>query len=123
MCVSVRSVTIVLKNMDGVAFTKGNELDDDHKEIHISTTYIEKCQNRAREEMLGVLVHEMVHCFQYNGKGTCPGGLIEGIAGGFISLSRSRACVNLKPARLCAIESGSGTSALAEGRRPLGPRL
>lgn len=31
-------------------------------------------------EIKGVLVHELVHCFQYNGKGHCPGGLIEGIA-------------------------------------------
>lgn len=27
-----------------------------------------------------MLVHELVHCFQHNGRGTCPGGLIEGIA-------------------------------------------
>lgn len=31
--------------------------------------------------MKGVLQHELVHCFQNNGKGTCPGGLIEGMAG------------------------------------------
>lgn len=31
-------------------------------------------------EIRGVLVHELVHCFQYNGKGSCPGGLVEGIA-------------------------------------------
>lgn len=31
-------------------------------------------------EIHGVLVHELVHCFQHNGRGTCPGGLIEGIA-------------------------------------------
>ena len=30
--------------------------------------------------MLGVLTHEMVHCWQWATKGTCPGGLIEGIA-------------------------------------------
>ena len=36
---------------------------------------------RARHEIQGVLTHEMVHCFQYNAKETCPGGLIEGIAG------------------------------------------
>lgn len=29
---------------------------------------------------MGVCVHEMVHCWQWNAKGTCPGGLIEGIA-------------------------------------------
>lgn len=31
-------------------------------------------------EIHGVLVHELVHCYQYNGHGHCPGGLIEGIA-------------------------------------------
>lgn len=31
-------------------------------------------------EIQGVLVHELVHCYQHNGRGTCPGGLIEGIA-------------------------------------------
>lgn len=31
-------------------------------------------------EIEGVLVHELVHCFQHNGQGTCPSGLIEGIA-------------------------------------------
>jgi hypothetical protein len=30
--------------------------------------------------MLGVVRHEMVHCWQWAAKGTCPGGLIEGIA-------------------------------------------
>jgi hypothetical protein len=30
--------------------------------------------------MLGVLRHEMVHCWQWAANGTCPGGLIEGIA-------------------------------------------
>ena len=30
--------------------------------------------------MLGVLQHEMVHCFQWNALGTAPGGLIEGVA-------------------------------------------
>lgn len=35
---------------------------------------------RRREELLGVLVHEMVHCWQWNAQGTAPGGLIEGIA-------------------------------------------
>lgn len=29
---------------------------------------------------MGVLTHEMVHCYQYNAFGTCPSGLIEGIA-------------------------------------------
>jgi hypothetical protein len=36
--------------------------------------------SRKADEILGVLTHEMVHCYQYNAFGTCPGGLIEGIA-------------------------------------------
>lgn len=88
-CCSVRSVTLYLEDMDGVAFTKGSELDDDHKEIHFSTRHIENNKQRCKDEVLGVIVHEMVHCFQYNAKGSCPGGLIEGIAGTFCFLLSS----------------------------------
>lgn len=35
---------------------------------------------RQKEELQGVLVHEMVHCWQWNAYGTAPGGLTEGIA-------------------------------------------
>jgi hypothetical protein len=67
--------------MDGVAYTTGMELDDDHKEIHFSVEYINGIdKSRKADEVLGVLVHEMVHCYQYNASGTCPGGLVEGIA-------------------------------------------
>lgn len=38
------------------------------------------CMAFIESEIKGVLVHEMVHTMQFNGKGTCPGGLIEGIA-------------------------------------------
>jgi hypothetical protein len=78
---STRSVTLILRSMPGVAFTTGKDLDDDHKEIHFSTDYIAHITKNSRKaEMLGVLRHEMVHCWQWNAKGTCPGGLIEGIA-------------------------------------------
>jgi len=67
--------------MPGVAYTTGIDLDDDHKEIHFSTDYIARVSKERKEnEILGVLRHEMVHCFQYNGFGTAPAGLIEGIA-------------------------------------------
>ena len=76
-----RSVTLVLRPMDGIAYTTGLELDSDHKEIHISLDYILGIDaSRSSHEILGVLTHEMVHCFQYNAFGTCPGGLIEGVA-------------------------------------------
>jgi hypothetical protein len=76
-----RSVTLILRSMGGVAYTTGTDLDDDHKEIHFSTDYISHVpESRLKEEMMGVIIHEMVHCWQWNGKGHAPGGLIEGIA-------------------------------------------
>ncbi|RDL33643.1 Uncharacterized protein BP5553_08011 [Venustampulla echinocandica] len=77
-----RSVTLILRSMPGVAYTTGSDLDADHKEIHFSLDYIHSSisPSRKTEEIMGVLTHEMVHCYQYNGFGTCPGGLVEGIA-------------------------------------------
>jgi len=63
--------------MRGVAYTTG---DHHNKEIFFSLDYIKASAHRARDEIMGVLVHEVVHCYQYNAKGTCPGGLIEGVA-------------------------------------------
>ncbi|KLO11342.1 plant basic secretory protein [Schizopora paradoxa] len=76
----VRSVTLYIDEMGGVAHSNGSSLDDDHKEIHLSTSHISNNKQRAKDEIRGVIFHEMVHCYQYNGKGKCPGGLIEGIA-------------------------------------------
>jgi hypothetical protein len=65
--------------MDGVAYTTGSDIDSDHKEIHFSTDYISHVPDaRQKEEMEGVIVHEMVHCWQHSNG--APGGLIEGIA-------------------------------------------
>jgi hypothetical protein len=76
-----RSVTLILRRMGGVAYTTGNELDSDHKEIHVSLDYIYNVDTfRTADEIRGVLTHEMVHCYQHNAFGTCPGGLIEGVA-------------------------------------------
>ena len=80
----VRSITLILRPLDGVAYTTGTELDDDHKEIHFSLDYISGISSslpqRQRDEITGILVHEMVHVWQWQGLGTAPGGLIEGIA-------------------------------------------
>lgn len=76
-----RSVTLILRSMQGVAYTTGSDLDSDHKEIHVSLDYINHVPDaRKKEEIQGVIVHEMVHCWQQNALGTAPGGLIEGIA-------------------------------------------
>ncbi|KAF2658223.1 BSP-domain-containing protein [Lophiostoma macrostomum CBS 122681] len=74
-----RSVTLVIRSMGGVAYTTGSDIDGDHKEIHFSTDYISHVpEARQKEEMEGVIVHEMVHCWQHSNG--APGGLIEGIA-------------------------------------------
>ncbi|CAG8953941.1 hypothetical protein HYFRA_00010902 [Hymenoscyphus fraxineus] len=77
-----RSVTLILRSMPGVAYTTGTELDPEHKEIHFSLDYIQNSipPSRREEEIMGVLTHEMVHCYQYDAFGTCAGGLIEGVA-------------------------------------------
>lgn len=76
-----RSVTLILAPFAGVAYTRGTLLDDDHKEIHLSTDYVAAMGREVvMREVTGVVVHEMVHCWQWNGCGTAPGGLVEGIA-------------------------------------------
>lgn len=76
-----RSVTLVLRDMGGVAYTTGSDLDNDHKEIHFNLGYIAGLsKERQTHEITGVLTHELVHCYQHTGYGSCPGGLVEGIA-------------------------------------------
>ncbi|CAG7848859.1 SubName: Full=Related to pathogenesis-related protein NtPRp27 {ECO:0000313/EMBL:CCA74993.1} [Serendipita indica DSM 11827] len=77
---NVRSVTLILREMDGIAYTTGSRLDNDHKEIHFSLRHIAAIDvERIGDDIKGVLQHELVHCFQCSGHG-CPGGLIEGMA-------------------------------------------
>lgn len=79
-----RSVTLILRSMNGVAYTTDMELDRDHKEIHFSLDYIAEVAGggaspeRVASEIEGVVTHELVHCLQYSNG--CPGGLVEGVA-------------------------------------------
>lgn len=83
-----RSVTLILRAMGGVAYTTSIDLDDDHKEIHFSMTYIARNADLKdlRHELVGVLTHELVHCYQHTyppnnaSVPRPPSGLIEGIA-------------------------------------------
>lgn len=86
---ATRSVTVILQDFSGVAYTNGTDLDDDHKEIHFSLSYVNHvCTNNTDplSELKGVLTHELVHCYQHttppNAKDIPgpPGGLVEGIA-------------------------------------------
>ncbi|KAA8910515.1 peptidase of plants and bacteria-domain-containing protein [Sphaerosporella brunnea] len=71
------SISLYIRPMSGVAYTAGKK----NKQIHFSTDYIASIpQERVEKEVLGVVRHEMVHVWQWNGLNTCPGGLIEGIA-------------------------------------------
>lgn len=73
-------ITLILRSMDGVAYTTGGDCPNS-SEIHFSLEHIRNtASERQGHEIRGVLLHEMVHCVQYNGIGTCNGGLIEGIA-------------------------------------------
>lgn len=98
----VRSITLVLEAMDGVAYTTGTSLDEAHKEIHLSLSY---CHSILRNnpnnptalahELLGVTTHESVHCFQHTCHDTAPAGLIEGIAD-YVRLKAGRAPAHWK---------------------------
>lgn len=99
-----RSVTVFLRDFSGVAYTTGTELDNDHKEIHLSLPYIHHCTSGSsakadpKHELVGVLTHELVHCYQHTAPPRSdndehetshpPGGLIEGIAD-FVRLKAS----------------------------------
>ncbi|KAL7784910.1 plant basic secretory protein [Trichoderma ceciliae] len=75
------SVTLILEDIPGVAYTVGSGADNNIKEVHFSLAYIAYVDaSRAAHEINGVITHELVHCFQYNGHSAAPGGLIEGIA-------------------------------------------
>lgn len=80
---TIRSITLHVRQFGGVAHTCGSDLDEQHKEVHLSADYVAQVggdSRRINHEIRGVLVHELVHVFQWNGYGSCPGGLIEGIA-------------------------------------------
>ncbi|KAI3755427.1 hypothetical protein L1987_55225 [Smallanthus sonchifolius] len=70
---NVATVNVFIDDMDGVAYTSNDE-------IHISANYIQGYSGDVRTEITGVLYHEMVHVWQWNGNGQASGGLIEGIA-------------------------------------------
>ncbi|KAM0939516.1 hypothetical protein DsansV1_C20g0164101 [Dioscorea sansibarensis] len=70
---NVQVITLVIEDIDGVAYTSSNN-------IHVSARYIDSYQGDVKTEITGVLYHETVHVWQWNGQGAAPGGLIEGIA-------------------------------------------
>ncbi|CAL5210711.1 unnamed protein product [Lathyrus oleraceus] len=49
-------------------------------EIHVSASYISSYKGDVKNEITGVLYHEMTHVRQWHGHGEAPTGLTEGIA-------------------------------------------
>ncbi|XP_020210046.1 uncharacterized protein LOC109795048 [Cajanus cajan] len=70
---NVQKISLFVDDMDGVAYTSNDE-------IHVSAKYVGKYKGDVKTEITGVLYHEVVHVWQWNGNGGAPGGLIEGIA-------------------------------------------
>jgi len=71
---NVRSITLYVRPMGGVAYTTGNWLDGENVEIHLSAEYVQRqSKERTREEIRGVLVHEMVHVWQNDGSACMKG--------------------------------------------------
>ncbi|CAE6454906.1 unnamed protein product [Rhizoctonia solani] len=73
----LKTLRLIIKETDGIAATSGDEI---RKTIVFNAKYIAKVGQRAKDEILGVIRHEVVHCFQHDAQGTAPSGLIEGVA-------------------------------------------
>lgn len=68
-------ISFTEKNGVGVTFRNKEKAE---YEIVVSNGHLMRCRERLREELAGILVHEMVHVYQNDRN--APGGLIEGIA-------------------------------------------
>ena len=86
---NVQKVSMVVENIDGVAY-------DSNGEIHVSASYIERYPGDIKKEITGVLYHEMAHVWQWDADGQAPSGLIEGIAD-FVRLKAGYAAENWVP--------------------------
>ncbi|ONH91773.1 hypothetical protein PRUPE_8G136300 [Prunus persica] len=76
---SVHNITLTIEDMKGEAYTNTS-----NNEIHVSAGYILSYPaadaEGQRNEMNGVIYHQLTHVWQWNGNGQAPRGLVEGIA-------------------------------------------
>ncbi|KZT53930.1 BSP-domain-containing protein [Calocera cornea HHB12733] len=74
----IRAVALRLSEGEGIAVTSGGVVTlflpyfAQHRRTHSA--------DEAARELLGVLLHELVHVYQHDGRGGMPGGVIEGVA-------------------------------------------
>ncbi|XP_024959816.1 uncharacterized protein LOC112500547 [Cynara cardunculus var. scolymus] len=70
----VDSVHTYIVEFDGAAGIEwGNN-------INVSSLYLKGVEGDVKTQFTGLMYHEMTHVFQWDGEGTAPSGLIEGIA-------------------------------------------
>ncbi|KAH1152315.1 hypothetical protein GLYMA_16G214200v4 [Glycine max] len=71
---SVQKVSLFVDDMDGIAYTRKNE-------IHVSARYVNGYSGGdVKREITGVLFHQVCYVWQWKGNGKAPGGLTGGIA-------------------------------------------
>ncbi|CAL9222973.1 unnamed protein product [Arabidopsis halleri] len=70
----ITKITLFMENSDGVAY------NSQAQEIHFNVGYLADVSEDVTREFTGVVYHEVVHSWQWNGADQAPGGLIEGIA-------------------------------------------
>ncbi|KAJ3085222.1 hypothetical protein HK102_000198 [Quaeritorhiza haematococci] len=109
----IKSLQLIVRDMDGVAYCTGEK----HKEIHLSTSYLStvfKSRGESVDELIleinGVIWHEMVHVWQWNGRGKAPGGVIEGVAD-YVRLEAGLAPPHWKREKGGTWDSGYSTTA------------
>ncbi|KAI3745724.1 hypothetical protein L6452_08130 [Arctium lappa] len=69
---SVNTYIVEFEGAEGIAWGNNN--------INVSTIYIKDLVGDLKWQFTSLMLHEMTHVFQWNGEGTTPSGLIEGIA-------------------------------------------
>jgi hypothetical protein len=75
---NVQTVTLFVELFEGSlseypAYTKNDQ-------IHLSAKYVANYQGDVKNEITGILYHEMTHVWQWNNNNAAPSWLIEGIA-------------------------------------------
>ncbi|KAI4295707.1 hypothetical protein L6164_035724 [Bauhinia variegata] len=69
----VQKISMVVENIEGFAYASNSV-------IHVSAAYIEHFPGDVKNEITGLLYHELTHLLQWDANGKAPSGLIEGIA-------------------------------------------
>lgn len=113
----VRSITFsvtshrAMATMTAAAFHSVSDLDATHHTIELSEEYLANIDaDRLHDEVTGICLHEMVHCFQPHENTKCPPGLLEGLAD-WVRLRRGLGPPHWKPDKTSRWDAGYDTTA------------